>query len=248
MSVRKKRWQQRDWEAYAGVVAAIAALVLHLLHIAEAEVMVAVALVLLALLLIRDLHRESREEEQTEMAQEMRSTLARLSESTALPEATLVGPRRLREQSMLFAREAQGEMVWFNVCLSMFRPQSLFDALLRPALENPLVTSVSFILDPGETSRWESEVLPKARECSGFEKLRDPSWVSIKHEAISFVLADFERDGHTEAQLSFWGEPFMANTAGRDVPRFLFRVHAHSELIPRLVEIERSYRLGNSAG
>jgi hypothetical protein len=36
---------------------------------------------------------------------------------------------------------------WFHVCLSMFRPQPLFDTLLRPAVENPQVTSIQFILD-----------------------------------------------------------------------------------------------------
>jgi len=44
------------------------------------------------------------------------------------------------------------------------------------------------------------------------------------------------------AHLSFWGEPFMARTAGVDVPRYIFHVQAHSELIGRLVELERRYR------
>jgi hypothetical protein len=62
---------------------------------------------------------------------------------------------------------------------------------------------------------------------------------------VSFVLADRDADGHAEAQLSFWGEPFMARTTGRDVPRYIFHVLAHSELVPRLVELARSYRMAS---
>ncbi len=51
-------------------------------------------------------------------------------------------------------------MVWFNVCLSMFERQPLFDALLRPAIENPAVTAVSFVLDEGQRPRWERDVRP----------------------------------------------------------------------------------------
>jgi hypothetical protein len=32
------------------------------------------------------------------------------------PEVVLVGPRHLRAASEAFARQARGEMTWFNVC------------------------------------------------------------------------------------------------------------------------------------
>jgi hypothetical protein len=64
------------------------------------------------------------------------------------------------------------------------------------------------------------------------------------NESVSFILADREPDGQVEAQLSFWGEPFMARATGRDVPRYIFHVRGHSDLMPRLVELERSYRMG----
>jgi hypothetical protein len=35
----------------------------------------------------------------------------------------------------------------------------------------------------------------------------------------------------------------MARTTGRDVPRYIFHVHAHSELVPRLVELARTDRM-----
>ena len=35
-----------------------------------------------------------------------------------------------------YARDAPGELVWINVCLSMFERQPLFDALSRTTIEN----------------------------------------------------------------------------------------------------------------
>lgn len=61
-----RRLRELEWEAIAGIIAAAAALVLHLLHIAEASVLLAVALAILALLLLRDLRGEPREERQFE--------------------------------------------------------------------------------------------------------------------------------------------------------------------------------------
>jgi hypothetical protein len=36
---------------------------------------------------------------------------------------------------------------------------------------------------------------------------------------------------------------FILADAGRDVPRYIFHVQPHSELIPHLVELERGYRM-----
>jgi hypothetical protein len=237
-----RRLREFEWEAVAGIIAAVIALVLHLLHVVETDVLLAVALVILALLMVRDLRRQGREERLAAVASRTAELVERLEARLAPPDAVLIGPRRLREYSERFAREAQGEMVWFNVCLLMFRPQGLFDSLLRPAIENPRVERIRFVLDEGERQRWEQDVMPKVAVCRGAEKVLEPQWAAM-HEAVSFVLADRREDGRPEAQLSFWGEPFMSRTAGGDVPRYIFHVQAHSELIGRLVEMERSYRL-----
>ncbi len=242
----RRRLRRLDVEAIAGIVAAGTALVLHLLHIVDIDVLLIIVMVLLALLLVRDLHQEDREERLTHLAEQTSSTVERLSAAMTTPDAVLVGPRDLRDYSDRFAREARGEMVWFNVCLLMFRPQSLFDTLLRPAIENPNVTRIRFILDPGERESWENEVMPKAAQCVGLEKLLEPHWVPL-NESVSFVLADIGEAGGAEAQLSFWGEPFMARSPGRDVPRYMFHVQSHSSLIPRLLELERTYRLHTPA-
>jgi len=235
-----KQLRNLDWEAVAGIAAAASALILHLLDVAEEGVLLAVVLVILALLLLRDLRRESRDEEESATVNEMRRTLGRLETAVIAPEIILVGPQRLLGESERFAREATGEMLWFNVCLAMFEPQELFDALLGPALDNPGVTSVQFVLSESERLSWQSAVMPKASQSSGAAKLREPRWAELD-ENISFILAG-NSHGNTEAHVSFWGEPFMARRRGQDIPRYVLRILDHSPLIAALIELERSYR------
>jgi hypothetical protein len=239
----KKHWLRRfDWDAVAGVVAAASALVLHFLHIVQSDILVTLTLVLVALLLLRQLRYEEREERVEGITGRTEQMIEKLHDLLKAPEVVLVGPRHLRAASEGFARQAHGDMVWFNVCLMMFRPQELFDCLLRPAVENPRVTRIEFVLDEGERANWRDHVVPKLATCRGREKVTEPRWCTL-HESVSFVLGDRNADGQTEAQLSFWGEPFMARAVGRDVPRYIFHVQAHSELVSRLVELARAYRM-----
>lgn len=130
----------------------------------------------------------------------------------------------------------------FNVCLSMYRTQPLFDALLRPAIENPQVTSIQFVLDESQQGLWQAEVLPKITACGANSKVREPHWCALSKN-ISLILADTPSEGAEEALLSFWGEPFMAQSTERNVPRYIFHIQAHSELLPHLVEMERNCRI-----
>jgi hypothetical protein len=232
-----------DWDAIAGVIAAVAAIVLHLLHIIDEGVLVAIAVVLLAVLFIRDLRRERAAEHSGRLLERGVALLRSIDAHVLPPDAVLVGPAKIRTVAEQFAAHAAGEMLWFHVCLTMFRPQALFDVLLRPAIENPRVTAIRFVLDAGQKPLWESEVLPKARACRGFQKLAPPRWTRIA-ESVSVIIADAGPSGKAECLLSFWGEPFMAHTTERDVPRYIFHVQGHSELVARLVELVRNYRLG----
>ncbi len=236
------RLKRLDWHAVAGVIAAVAALVLHQLHVADEGLLLATVLIILAIMLIRDLHREDREETHQSAIAQLQASSARIEASLRPPDALLIGPRHLRHESERFARQAQGDMIWFNVCLLMFVPQSLFDVLLRPAIENPQVTSIQFILNTDARGLWDSAVMPKASRCTGAEKLLEPIWCDLD-DSISFILADVDNAGTTEAHVSFWGEPFMSRTPGGDIPRYIFHVQGHSELIGRLSELHRRYRL-----
>lgn len=241
----RRHFRSLDWDAIVGISAAAIALALHLLHVVEEDVVLSIILVLLALLLLRDLRREDADERLGEASQRSQHLLEAMERRLVPADADLVGPRRLRDASAAFSRNARGEMTWFNVCLLMFRPQSLFDVLLGSALSNPRVTAIQFVLDRGEQENWRTFVLPKvAPEYIG-TKLREPYWCDLQ-EAVSFILADNDA-GTTEAQLSFWGEPFMSRTSGQDIPRYIFHVHAHSELVAHLAELERTYRASGRA-
>lgn len=235
-------WRRYDWDAVAGIVAAAVALVLHLLHVIEQDILLTITLVLVAMLLLRQIRQEARDERIEATSARTELQLGKLHDALKPADVALIGPRHLRAASEAFAAQARGDMVWFNVCLMMFRPQALFDVLLRPAVENPLVTRIEFVLDEGERANWRDHVVPKLAACRGREKVSEPRWCTLR-ESVSFILADRASDGQSEAQLSFWGEPFMARAAGHDVPRYIFLVHGHSELIPRLVELARSYRM-----
>jgi hypothetical protein len=239
------RLRRIEWHTVAGIVAAVGALVLHLLHIVDESVVLTVILVILALVLLHNLRQDEREEQDRETLQHLDAAMGALRSTLRVPDTILIGPDRLRAESERFARSAHGDMVWFNVCLLMFAPQPLFDVLLRPAIENPNVRSIQFVLDEGERGRWEQAVMPKIARCTGRQKVQQPRWCELR-ESVSFVLAAQAPDGRLEAHLSFWGEPFMAHSTGHDVPRYIFHVQPQSELIGRLLDLQRSYRLSGT--
>ena len=237
------QWLRKyDWDAIAGITAAVIALILHLFHVVATDILLTITLVLGAIILLRQLRHEDREERVEATTVRMEQMLAKVQDSMRTPDVILIGPRHLRSSSETFALHARGEMVWFNVCLMMFKPQELFDCLLRTAIENPRVNRITFVLDEGERVNWHEHVAPKLAACAGRDKVLEPRWCTM-NESVSFILADRQTDGQLEAQLSFWGEPFMARTTGRDVPRYIFHVQPHSDLIPQLVELERRYRM-----
>ena len=231
-----------EWDAVAGVLAAVTAIVLHFLHVIETEVLSMITLVLIAVMFLRLLRSEHGQQRIAEGVDRGEHLLGRLARSAKPPDVLVLGPRELRQASTEFCRGARGDMVWFNVCLSMFARQPLFDALLLPAIENPSVAAITFVLDERQREKWERDVRPKVSACGGADKVAPPVWASLP-EDVSFILADSQASGATECLLSFWGEPFMSRRVGRDVPRYIFHVTGPSELIERLVELDREHRL-----
>jgi hypothetical protein len=236
--MKVKRLLSYDWDAIAGILAAVVAIVLHLLHIVDEHVIFPIVLALMGLLFINFM-RHTRDNELTaEHVERTEHAVRRIQAALKVPDIILVGPRELRSVSEQFAVHMKGDAIWFNVCLSMYKPQQLFDTLLRPAVENPMVTSIQFILDESQKELWKEVMQSKIQACSGHTKVREPYWCTLS-ENISFILADSHNSGGTEALLSFWGEPFMAQSTERDVPRYIFHVQKHSELLPHLVELQR---------
>lgn len=231
-----------EWDAVAGILAAVVAIMLHFLHVIDTEVLSVITLVLIAAMFLRLLRSEHGQRRIAAGLDRGERLLGQLARNAKPPDVLVIGPRELRRASTEFARDAAGEMVWFNVCLSMFERQALFDALLLPAIENPSVTAINFVLDKRQQPQWERDVWPKVVDCNGTEKVSAPKWTSLD-EDVSFILADIPAAGTAECLLSFWGEPFMARHVGRDVPRYIFHVTGHSELIERLAELDREHRL-----
>ncbi|HEU0186299.1 MAG TPA: hypothetical protein VFR06_00240 [Gallionellaceae bacterium] len=237
--MKVKRLLSLEWDAIAGIVAAVAAIILHLLHVVDEHVILPIVLALMALLFINFMRHTRNNEITAEQVDRTVHALNRIQSALKHPDVILVGPRHLRSANEQFIRHMSGDTIWFNVCLSMYKPQPLFDSLLRPAIENPMVSSIQFILDESQMNLWQQFIQPRIAACSGSAKVREPRWCNLT-KTLSFIIADSQLSGGTEALLSFWGEPFMAQTTERDVPRFIFHVQRHSDLLPHLVELERN--------
>jgi hypothetical protein len=233
-----RKFLSLEWDAIAGIVAAVAAIVLHLLHVGENTVL-PITLALIALLFINFIRHTRNNELTAEQVDRTEHAVNRIQSALKHPEVILVGPLQLRSVNEQFIRQMSGDSIWFNVCLSMYRTQPLFDAMLRPAVENPMVSTIQFVLDEDQRDLWERIVKPMIATCAGFEKVREPRWTNLS-KTVSYILSNSQVSGGTEALLSFWGEPFMARNTGRDVPRFVFHVQSNSELLPHLVELQRS--------
>ncbi|MCO6411483.1 MAG: hypothetical protein J5I92_01945 [Thiogranum sp.] len=228
-----------EWDAIAGILAAVAGIVLHLLHVVDERVILPIVLALIALLFINFMRHTRNNERTAEQVAHTAHAVNRIQSALKHPDVILIGPRHLRSSNEQFVRHMSGDTVWFNVCLSMYKPQPLFDALLRPAVDNPMVSSIQFVLDESQRDLWQQFIYPRIAVCAGSAKVREPRWCSLS-KTVSFILADSRLSGGTEALLSFWGEPFMAQTTDRDVPRFIFHVQKNAEILPHLVELERS--------
>ena len=168
-----KRLLNLEWDAIAGVIAAVTAIVMELLHLIQSEVLLTLTVALIALLFLRDMRREGAMERLEGRIAAVQVSLREVEVGLLPPDAVLIGPNQIRKASTEFLAHASGEMIWFNVCLSMYKPPALFDALLRPALENPRITIIRFILDEDQRRPWE-EILPTIRACPGAHKVQEP--------------------------------------------------------------------------
>jgi len=237
-----KKILKLEWEMIAGLIAAVAALVMHSLGLGSSDLLLVMAVVLMALLFLRNIRQEQRIEAILESITATSMAIHEVESRLKPAEMILLGPTHLRAESERFSKNVQGEVLLFHVCLLMFKSQVLFDLMLKPMIENPLVTSIRFVLNEKQHGLWATEIQPKLDHCHGKEKVLAPQWAAIE-ETISFIMADAGQRGNAECLVSFWGEPFMAYTLEQGIPRYIIHVRAHSELVSRLMELERKYRL-----
>ncbi len=242
--MKKNRLLSYEWDAIAGILAAVIAIILHFLHVIDEHIILPVVLTLMALLFINFMRHTQNNEHTAEQVEHIHKMVTKINSSLAAPDIMLIGPRQLRTANERFARHMRGEATLFNMCLSMYRTQPLFDTLLRPIIENSQVTSVQFVLDVSQKESWQTEILPKIGNSIAARKVKEPRWCSLERN-LSFILADTQPEGPTEALLSFWGEPFMSQSTERNVPRYILHVQAHSELMTQLVELDRNCHIHN---
>ena len=129
-----KKLLSYEWDAIAGLLAAVAAIILHLLHIVDEHVILPIVLSLQGLLFINFMRHTRNKELTAEQVEQTVHAVSRIESTLKPADIILIGPRQLRSVSEQFARHMSGDAIWFNVCLSMYRPQPLFDALLRPTI------------------------------------------------------------------------------------------------------------------
>lgn len=228
-----------EWDAIAGIIASVVAIILHLLHVVDEHIILPIVLGLLGLLFINFMRHTKNNEITAEQVERTAHAVDRIQSTIKAPDVTLIGPLHLRTENDQFIRHMSGETIWYNVCLSMYKSPQLFDRLLRPAIESHLVSSIQFVLDRSQHELWQQFIRPQIAVCAGHAKVREPSWSDLE-KTVSFILSDSHLSGGTEALLSFWGEPFMSQSTQRDLPRFIFHVHKNAELLPHLVELART--------
>lgn len=226
-----------DWDVVAGIIAAVIAMLLSFMGLVSETVVRGIILLLCALLLIRDLRGEAREHRMFDKLDIIKRHIANVA-AAKQADVHLVGPKRMRQEFADFAATVYGEVRWFNACCRMFRRQEVFDATLRPFLENPHVTAIHLLCRPTERQAWLADLLPKLQKCDHGDKVRPPLWGDIRTD-VSFVLGDVDGDGRDEAVLSIAEEPFSTSAQGPAVPRFLVRVFSHCELLPPLEDMAR---------
>lgn len=239
MTIRK--FLTLEWDAIAGIIAAVIATILHLLHIVDEHVILPIILALIALLFINFLRHTKNTEVEAEQLEETRELVAKIQASLASPEVVLVGPNQLHATYESFLRRMKGDVLWFNVCLSMYQSEQQFATMMLPALENQKIDSVEFILDSSQKELWDAVISPRIGKMSSARTIKQPQWRCLS-KTIALIISDYHSSNCTEALISFWGEPFMTEHISRSVPRFVLHVHSHSELLPYLKELIRSHR------
>lgn len=161
-----------------------------------------------------------------------------LEESVGRHEVVVIGPKRLREEFLRFARGLRGDVVWYHACSRLFHRQELFDATVGVLLGNDDVSSVQFLADERDRGSWENEFLPRLAGHPAAAKVRTPLWGQLAG-GVSFIVGEVGEHGEPEALVGILEEPFAARTGASTMPRYVLRIQNDSELLDHFVELAR---------
>ena len=115
--MNKNRLLSYEWDAIAGILAAVAAIVLHFLNFIDDQVILPVVLTLMALLLINFMRHTRNNELTAEQVEHLHKMVVKINASLEVPDIVLIGPRQISSTNEHFARNMRGEATLFNVCL-----------------------------------------------------------------------------------------------------------------------------------
>ena len=107
--MKLKKFLSYEWDAIAGIVTAVTASVLHLLHMLDEEVMLSVVLALIALLFINFMRHTRNNEITAEQVDRTEAEVRKIHAGLELPEVVLVGPRHLRTNHEQFLKHMKGD-------------------------------------------------------------------------------------------------------------------------------------------
>lgn len=224
------------------IIASLAAIVLHYLHLIPEEYLISFVLVLLAIHTAQEVIR----------GEEVRNDVRAMGNliATPEPEVAIVKPAEILRRTEEFGMRNAGEDWWFNACATMFRSQHVFDKLLKSSMLNPKTTRIFFVLKPSMKEAWDRDVAPKIERSRCKEKVQPVLWRDIA-EGIAFRTIDVDSGtGAKEALLTVWGEPFMMEhvdeRGSAQMPRYVMHVRRDSELLVRLHDLLQKHRMASS--
>lgn len=246
VSVRRvslRRLLAVEWDTLAGIAAAFVALVLSLFGLVSDVTVRAILLLLAALILLRELRNDSRSAIHAEHLDCMRQDIRDLREKIGTTDLVVITPLALRSAFQDFVTHLGGRVTWYNACCRMFHRHEVFESTLGQLLGNPDVVAVEMLCDASERHAWDTDLAIKVRKCAGATKLREPIWGALP-TAVSFLIGEHRESKRPQALMAIMEEPFASHGNGRSVPRYLFRVQNHSDILTAMAAVAHSTASG----
>lgn len=236
--IRLRRLIAVEWDTLAGIAAAFVAMVLSIFGIVSDVTVRAILLLLAALILLHELRTDSRGAVHAEHLDCMRQDLRDLREKIGTTDLVVITPLALRREFCDFAAHLCGRVTWYNACCRMFHRREVFDGTLGQLLDNPEITALVLLCDEREREAWFGDVAARVQRHAGAEKLQTPLWADIP-TTVSFLMGEHREYKRPQALMAIMEEPFASHGNGLSVPRYLFRIQNHSDILMAMAEVAR---------
>ena len=235
-----KKLFKTNWEAIAGIVAAVSVLVLKFLGLVHEETMLTLAIVLLAVLFLRELRKETVFDQFADDLAEIQASVKQLAVNQAEQGSALITPAAMKDAMSAFSRRAKGCCVFKHVSPFMFKRDANFDAFLKPMLEHDAVSEVIFIIEENQKEEFERFVRTKTDKNEGGGKVAAPI-LADNPDGNGVIAHNCGLTEDFEALITFFSEPFMVKHGGNWVPRFAMHVLPRSEVAKMVSDNVRKY-------